>query len=105
MPAPSCRMYPERTRNLWLATSASAGASRRVGMKSLDQRLHGYLQGTGESREPWSRELGAKQESGVRRQESGDSTDDCVLTFKFRRGRSSSRLASKGNSRRLPCRA
>src|SRR5271165_2326032 len=31
-------MYPERTRNLWLATSASAGASRRVGIKSLDQR-------------------------------------------------------------------
>src|ERR1017187_9392976 len=36
--AASCRMYPERTRNLWLATSASAGASRRVGIKSLDQR-------------------------------------------------------------------
>src|SRR5690348_17480003 len=31
-------MYPARTRNLWLATSASAGASRRVGMKSFDQR-------------------------------------------------------------------
>src|SRR6266567_8219346 len=38
MPAPSCRMYPARSRNLWLATSASVGASRRVGMKSLDQR-------------------------------------------------------------------
>src|SRR6185312_6371177 len=31
-------MYPERTRNLWLATSASAGASRSVGIKSCDQR-------------------------------------------------------------------
>src|SRR5436305_2624103 len=38
MPAPSCRIYPERTRNLWLATSASAGASRSVGIKSCDQR-------------------------------------------------------------------
>src|SRR5258708_25644057 len=31
-------MYPARTRNLWLATSASAGASRRVGINSFDQR-------------------------------------------------------------------
>src|SRR6266852_4247970 len=31
-------MYPARTSSLWLATSASAGASRRVGMKSCDQR-------------------------------------------------------------------
>src|SRR3984885_3795257 len=31
-------MYPARSRSLWLATSASAGASRRVGMKSFDQR-------------------------------------------------------------------
>jgi hypothetical protein len=38
MPAPSCRIYPARRRNLWLATSASAGASRRVGMKSFDER-------------------------------------------------------------------
>src|SRR5258707_15733965 len=38
MPAPSWRMYPARIRNLWLATSASAGASRSVGMNSLDQR-------------------------------------------------------------------
>jgi hypothetical protein len=53
------------------------------GNEELGPAMHGYLQGTGESREPWSRELGAKQESGVRRQESGDSTDDCVLTFKF----------------------
>src|SRR5450755_4003978 len=36
-------MYPERTRNLWLATSASAGASRSVGMKSLDQRCMGVF--------------------------------------------------------------
>src|SRR5258708_17876099 len=38
MPAPSCRTYPALNRNLWLATSASAGASRRVGTKSFDQR-------------------------------------------------------------------
>src|SRR5580700_5492012 len=38
MPAPSCRMYPARNKNLWLATSASAGASRRVGINSFDQR-------------------------------------------------------------------
>src|SRR6266699_880161 len=31
-------MYPARTRNLWLATSASAGAARNVGMKSSDHR-------------------------------------------------------------------
>src|SRR5260370_31879109 len=31
-------MYPARTSSLWLATSASAGASRRVGIKSCDQR-------------------------------------------------------------------
>src|ERR1017187_2838824 len=31
-------MYPARTNSLWLATSASAGASRRVGIKSCDQR-------------------------------------------------------------------
>src|SRR5208283_5277373 len=31
-------MYPARTRNLWLATSASAGASRSVGINSCDQR-------------------------------------------------------------------
>src|SRR6266436_9411651 len=38
MPAANWRMYPARTRNLWLATSASAGASRRVGINSWDQR-------------------------------------------------------------------
>src|SRR5579864_2686418 len=38
MPAASWRMYPARTRNLWLATSASAGASRKVGINSADQR-------------------------------------------------------------------
>src|ERR1017187_8921336 len=38
MPAPSCRIYPARTSSLWLATSASAGASRKVGIKSSDQR-------------------------------------------------------------------
>src|ERR1039457_2030143 len=38
MPAPSWRMYPARIRNLWLATSASAGASRSVGINSFDQR-------------------------------------------------------------------
>src|ERR1700748_1794816 len=38
MPAPNCRIYPDRTRNLWLATSASDGASRNVGIKSCDQR-------------------------------------------------------------------
>src|SRR5258708_4414433 len=38
MPAPSWRMYPARIRNLWLATSASAGASRSVGINSCDQR-------------------------------------------------------------------
>src|SRR5580658_3488021 len=31
-------MYPARTSSLWLATSASAGASRSVGIKSCDQR-------------------------------------------------------------------
>src|ERR1700733_10942170 len=31
-------MYPARTKNRWLATSASAGASRSVGIKSSDQR-------------------------------------------------------------------
>src|ERR1039458_5982760 len=31
-------MYPARTNSLWLATSASAGASRSVGIKSCDQR-------------------------------------------------------------------
>src|SRR6185437_12276775 len=41
MPAASCRTYPARTRNLWLATSASAGASRNVGMNSCDQRCMG----------------------------------------------------------------
>src|SRR5580658_452700 len=38
IPAPSCRIYPARTRNLWLATSASAGASRNVGINSCDHR-------------------------------------------------------------------
>src|SRR5207248_2068794 len=32
------RTYPARSRNLWLATSASAGASRSVGMNKCDQR-------------------------------------------------------------------
>src|SRR6185312_4098006 len=31
-------MYPARIRNLWLATSASAGASLSVGINSFDQR-------------------------------------------------------------------
>src|SRR5579864_8903983 len=38
MPAASWRTYPARSRYLWLATSASAGASRRVGINSWDQR-------------------------------------------------------------------
>src|ERR1700736_1185486 len=41
MPAPSWRTYPARRRSLWLATSASAGASRSVGIKSVDQRCMG----------------------------------------------------------------
>jgi len=57
--------------------------------------MHGYLQGTGESREPWSRELGS--ETGVRSQ--GDRSQETVLTTAFSRlssaRRSSSRLASK----------
>ena len=35
MPAPSWRMKPARTRSLCEATWASAGASFKVGMKSL----------------------------------------------------------------------
>src|SRR5262245_57714735 len=33
-PALTCRMNPPRTSSLWLAASASAGSSRRVGKKS-----------------------------------------------------------------------
>ena len=40
-PAPTCRMKPPRTRSLWLAASASAGSSRRVGRKSCDARIRG----------------------------------------------------------------
>src|SRR6266511_4878113 len=38
MPAPSWRMKPARTRSLWLATCASAGASLRVGTKAFESR-------------------------------------------------------------------
>src|SRR5678815_4249967 len=38
MPAESWRISPARTRSLWLTASASAGSSRRVGMKVWDQR-------------------------------------------------------------------
>src|SRR5512137_2458408 len=38
MPAPSWRMKPARTRSLWLATWASAGASLRVGTKAFESR-------------------------------------------------------------------
>ena len=38
-PVPTCRMKPPRTRSLWLAASASAGSSRRVGRKSCDARI------------------------------------------------------------------
>jgi competence protein ComFC len=37
MPAEVCRMYPARSNNWWLTTSASAGFSRKVGIKSLLQ--------------------------------------------------------------------
>ncbi len=44
-------MNPPRTSSWWLAASASAGASRSVGMKSLDQRMVGNDTGaTGEAR-------------------------------------------------------
>src|SRR5579872_1223068 len=36
-------MYPARTRNLCEATSASAGASRNVGINSSDQRCIVFL--------------------------------------------------------------
>src|SRR5262249_24227755 len=39
MPAPSWRMRPARSSSLWLTTSASAGSSRKVGMKYCDQRI------------------------------------------------------------------
>src|SRR5580692_9491247 len=35
----SCRMNPARSSSRWLAASASAGSSRRVGMWSWDQRM------------------------------------------------------------------
>src|SRR6266540_1051440 len=37
-PAPTCRMKPPRTSSWWLAASASAGGSRRVGKKSREAR-------------------------------------------------------------------
>ena len=37
-PAPTWRMKPPRTSSLWLAASASAGASRRVGRNSCEAR-------------------------------------------------------------------
>ena len=40
-PAPTWRMKPPRTSSLWLAASASAGSSRRVGRKSCDARIGG----------------------------------------------------------------
>src|SRR5689334_6799842 len=39
MPADNWRMTPARSRSLCEMTSASAGSSRRVGMKNLDQRI------------------------------------------------------------------
>ncbi len=43
-------MNPPRTSSLWLAASASAGASRSVGMNRFDHRMtrHGTGQGSGE---------------------------------------------------------
>ena len=38
-------MNPPRTRSLWLAASASAGASRSVGVKRLDQRMAAHGSG------------------------------------------------------------
>src|ERR1035438_6612995 len=42
MPAESWRIYPARNSNWWLATSASAGFSRNVGMKSLLQSIGSF---------------------------------------------------------------
>src|SRR5665213_2188634 len=39
MPAATCRIYPARSRRRWLGTSASAGSSRNVGIKSLLQSM------------------------------------------------------------------
>src|SRR6516225_824630 len=39
MPADNCRTYPARSSSRWLATSASAGSSRNVGMNNLLQNM------------------------------------------------------------------
>ena len=73
-PAASWRMYPARTRNLWLATSASAGASRSVGMNSWDQRcmiasIHNSLPGMQEceGKRTWLHPLWSRNSSSLPR--------------------------------------
>src|SRR6266568_3487046 len=53
MPAITFRMYAARNSSLWEATSASAGASRRVGANSLDRRM--TRKDTGSTFRPWRR--------------------------------------------------
>ena len=45
MPRATIRMKPARTRRRWLAISASAGSSLRVGAKRVDMRMGGALKG------------------------------------------------------------
>src|SRR5262249_39769684 len=40
MPAPGWRINPARRSSLWLTASASAGASRKVGMEYCDQSIN-----------------------------------------------------------------
>src|SRR5436190_24065280 len=56
MPAASCLINPPRMRSWWEGTSASAGFSRNVGMKVLDQRIGCSLEAQSvNSRGPWGR--------------------------------------------------
>src|ERR1035441_7365760 len=59
----SWRMNPARSSSRWLAASASAGSSRKVGMCSCDQRMTGcpLLDGTGLLRKNAFYGVGQKQ--------------------------------------------
>src|ERR1700683_2363944 len=78
----SCRMNPARSSSRWLAASASAGSSRRVGMWSWDQRMPANA--------PWGRNVRRRPEDTCSRRRS---------QFDYRTRRPVAGLAHPGASR------